>query len=48
MSSCSPGKEKESILIRKNSLGMSGMCMGDSEVFIVCETLEMVGAELVR
>ena len=44
-----PGKEeKESILIRKNSLGMSGMCMGDSEVFIVCETLEMVGAELVR
>lgn len=44
-----PGKEeKESILIRKNSLGTSGMCMGDSEMFIVRETLEMVGAELVR
>ena len=39
---------KESILIRKNSLGTSGMCMGDSEMFIVRETLEMVGAELVR
>ena len=41
-------EEKESILIRKNSLGTSGMCMGDSEMFIVRETLEMVEAELVR